>query len=236
MGVWETDIGMQGHGKSLRMARNIRKIYARNLKWAKKSGIVRQISANQPLNITSDYDKAFFDVGWNDVKELSKKRGMDIFWDEIANDLDARNFALLSNETKRLLSRADKRGLEIYCNTQDFDMIDKRARRMMTAVNEVTKWFGSPRPAETKPPVLKPWGFYWVREFQNFRDETAIMNPQERNYSLVPVDFFWLEPADFELYDTLYETGNKQMPPLEHIDQICERYPQSCSFHKAIHI
>jgi len=239
MAVFQCDIGMQGQGKSLRAARLIFILYERNKKWFEKTGIIRQIAANEPLNLEVFEDKdatKFFAPQWNDVKDLCERRNCDIIWDEIANDLDARNFSMLSAEVKRLLSRADKRGLEIFANTQDFDMIDKRARRMMTAVFEVSKLLGSPRPSPTRPPIEKPWGLFWAREFINYRSEDAIMDPSKREFALIPQDVFLMQKRYIDLYDTLYETGAKKYPPLEHVEQECEIHGRGCSFKKISHL
>lgn len=238
MAVFECDIGNQGNGKSLRAARTTKFLFWRNRKWAQESGIIRKIASNQPVKVELlGTDAAqFFLPQWENVKELCKLRDCDIIWDEVANDLDARNFAMLSAEVKRFLSRADKRGLEIYCNTQDFDMIDKRARRMMTQVNVVSKLAGSQRPSNTKKVVEKPWGFFWVREFINYKDEKAIMDPAMRELSFIPEDYFFLRREDFELFDTHFESGAKNYPPLEHIEQECEIHGNGCSFKKTSHL
>lgn len=238
MAVFQCDIGMQGAGKSLRSARIIWMKYTENVEWFHKSGTVRKIACNFPLNLDVIEPGAskFFLPQWNDVKDLCKLRDCDVIWDEVANDLDARNFAMLSSEVKRLLSRADKRGLEIFANTQDFDMIDKRARRMMTGVFEVKKWLGSQRPCATKPVVEKPWGLFVSREFENYRDESAVMDPGKRQFSVIPHDIFFLEKRYLDLYDTLYETGTKKYPPLEHVEQECEIHGRGCSFKKISHL
>jgi len=239
MATFQCDIGAQGQGKSLRQAVLIYVIFERNKKWYEKTKIVRPIACNFPLNLENfskeDRDRFFLPM-WNDVKELCKLRNCDVFWDEVANDLDARNFAMLSAEVKRLLSRADKRGLEIFCNTQDFDMVDKRARRMFSAVFQVTKLLGTPRPSATRPKIEKPWGLYWCREFENYKDEGAVMDPAKREFAWIPQDVWTLEDRYLKLYDTLFESGAKNYPPLEHVEQICEIHGNGCSFRKTSHL
>lgn len=239
--VFICDTGAPGEGKSLAQARRARFLYARNRAWYEESGILRKIAPNQPINyklLGDDAEKFFLPV-WEDLSELCKLRDCDVLWDEAANEIDARNFAMLSGRVKKFLSRFDKRGIEIYANTQDFNMLDKRARTMMSQVFVVYKILGSRRPSNTRPKVEKPWGFYWIREWENFKDEKCLSDETLRSLSILPEEFFFLEKIDIELYDTGYETGDKTYPPLEHVEQKCERHgleDDGCSFKKTSHL
>jgi len=236
--VFICDTGAPGEGKSLLQARRAQFLYERNRAWYKESGILRQIAPNQPLNasLLGEGAEKFFLPVWNDLSELCKLRDCDILWDEAANEIDARNFAMLSGRVKKFLSRFDKRGIEIYANTQDFNMLDKRARTMMSNVYIIHKVLGSRRPSNTRPKIEKPWGFYWVSEWENFRDEKSLSDESVRETTLWPEEYFWMQPLDIQLYDTHFETGEKCYPPLEHVEQECEKHGDGCSFRKTSHL
>jgi len=230
MAVFECTEGAQGEGKSLDASRLAKRLYLRNKKWHEEGRPIRKIASNIEFsksfrNLLGDYY-----LHWNDVKQLCKLRHCDIIWDEIANDLDARNFAMLSSEVKRFLSRARKRGLDIYANTQDFDMIDKRARTMMKHVYRMSKVIGSPDPSATRPEINKVWGIFVKREFLNFKDAGAVQDYAMRRYSLWPEDVFFLRKEDIEMYDTAEDLVSGEYPPLDHIVRKCEFHGDTCNY------
>jgi len=132
----------------------------------------------------------------------------DVIWDEIATELDSRNFANLPDELKIFLSQYRKRGVDIYANTQDFSMVDARARLMVTHVATLSKMVGSPDPSPTKPPVKRIWGLVAVREVQNFKET----NPTKKEYGILPT-FFFIDREDVELYDTRQAIKAGTLPP-----------------------
>jgi len=163
MATFEIIEGKPGQGKSLYTARLARKLLKRNKKWREKSGIVRPIVSNIRFSDTFEKEGEGFLKYWSSIGEVTKLTNVDLLWDEIATELDSRNFQNLSEEVKRFLSQYRKRGVDIYANTQDFSMIDMRARLMVTRVASLWKMVGSRDPSPTKPPVKRIWGLVRVR-------------------------------------------------------------------------
>ena len=135
--------GAPGQGKSLYIARLVLRLLDRNQKIFKKHGLRRVVYSN--MKFSSEIEDRYhgFIEYWTDSMQLCKLRDVDIVWDEIATELDSRDFANLSTELKRFLSQYRKRGIDIYANTQDFSMIDVRARLMINEVKTLTKILGS---------------------------------------------------------------------------------------------
>lgn len=213
MATFEIIEGSPGQGKSLYTARKTRELVSRNVKWFEKSSKLRFIYSN--LKFSDEFlEKATVTIHeevkgkwvhtkvcliryWHSVDEISRLLDCDIIWDEIATEMDSRSFATLSDSVKRFLSQYDKRGVEIYANTQDYSMIDLRARMFVTKVISLNKIIGSPRPSPTKPPVKKVWGIILIRELAEWR----ATDPSKRVYAIIP-SFFLIERQDVEIYDT----------------------------------
>ena len=207
MATFEIVEGAPGQGKSLYTARLAKTLLARNKRWYGKSGILRQVYSN--IKFTPEFENAWypFIAYWTDPSELCKLRDVDVLWDEIATELDSRNFALLSDELKRFLSQYRKRGIDIYANTQDFSMIDARARLMVSRVATLTKLFGSRDPSPTKPPVKHIYGLTMVRDVINFKEA----NPEKKKYEMIP-SFFTIDKRDVEIYDTTQDIAPGVLP------------------------
>jgi len=171
---------------------------------------------------------------WSRLEDLHKARHADIIWDEIATELDARNWPNLSPETMRMLSQYRKRGLDIYANTQDFSMVDARARLMITGVDTLSKIIGSPDPSATKPKVEKVWGLILIRGVENWK-ETDI---QKKRYSFFNWSFMLIEREFVDMYDTTQDIPHGGYPPMKHIERFCE-LGSECKdrgHHKIIHV
>jgi len=150
MAVFELIEGQPGNGKSLYTSKIVQKLVKRNQKWFEKTGVIRYVYSNLKFSpefeeksiITKheeidgiwNHTKIHLLRYWNNVDEVSRLMDCDLIWDEIATEMDARTFTTLSEEVKRFLSQYDKRGVEIYANTQDFSMVDLRARMFVTRV------------------------------------------------------------------------------------------------------
>lgn len=226
MAIFEIVEGPPGQGKSLYTAKITKWLLNRNLKWHKQGNPIRQIWSN--LKFSPELENRFpgFIYYWTDSKQLCELRDVDIIWDEIATELDARNFANLSTELKRFLSQYRKRGVDIYANTQDFSMIDARARLMISGVKTLTKFIGSSDISTTKPPPKRIWGLIVVRQVINFR-ETA---PEKKVYNIIP-EFFFIEKELVEMYDTRQDIALGKPPPLTHEERHCP----ICEHTKIIH-
>jgi len=213
MAVFEIIEGQPGNGKSLYTARVARKLVDRNRRWFEKSGSIRLIYSNlkfshefedyATITIREEIDGKWVSQKicliryWNNVDEVSKLRDCDLIWDEIATEMDSRTFTSLSDEVKRFLSQYDKRGIEIYANTQDYSLVDLRARMFVTRVATMTKIIGSPRPSPTKPPLKRIWGLILVRDVAEWK----ATDPSKKQYDMIP-GFFFINENDVKIYDT----------------------------------
>lgn len=214
MATFEIIEGQPGQGKSLYTARIVRKLVLRNKKLFEKYGIVRYIFSNLIFSPefeefatitrrTEQDDSSWLTEKiplvkyWLTVDEVSKLYDCDLIWDEIATELDARSFTSLSDEVKRFLSQYDKRGVEIYANTQDYSIVDLRARMFVTRVATMSKILGSRRPSATKPPITKVWGLVLVRDLAEWKAS----DPSKKVYEYIP-SFFLIDKEDVQIYDT----------------------------------
>lgn len=241
MADFEIIEGAPGQGKSMYTARLAKRLVQRNRKWFLKTGTIRFIYSN--LKFSESFEKSSMvqledrDICilkyWSDSSELVQLHDCDIVWDEIATELDSRNFSELSVEMKRFLSQYRKRGIDIYANTQDFSMIDKRARLMISGVSTLTKIMGSRDISTTKPNPPVIWGIVMIRKVLNYRED----DPEKKKYEFIP-SFMLIEKALVELYDTRQDIPLGKPAPLKHRELICEfaNTPgHNCSFHKVVH-
>lgn len=208
MATFEIIEGPPGQGKSLYTARIAKQILHRNAKWAMKTGVIRKLVSNIKFSEEFENEWKEFIEYWVHPEELVKLRDCDVIWDEIATELDARNYMNLSDELKRFLSQYRKRGVDIYANTQDFSMIDARARLMVTRVATLLKVIGSRDPSPTKPPVKYIWGLVFVRDVKNFK----VADPEKKQYGLIP-GMFLIDRIDVEIYDTRQDISAGALPP-----------------------
>jgi len=232
MAVFELSEGPPGNGKSLDAARLARKIYERNRKWHEKGNHRRKIYSNIKFAPHIETEWGDYLAYWSDLRQLCDLRDADIIWDEIANELDSRNWTNLTVEVKRMLSQHRKRGLDIYANTQDYEMVDKRARLMFTGVQRLWKIVGSPDPSATKPKIKRVWGIIVKRELENFRSANSM---EDRKYALIPEALFFIEKELISMYDTTQDIPIGKPPPLQHLEKECERHGKGCDFKKVFH-
>jgi hypothetical protein len=233
MAIFRLVEGPPGQGKSLSMARTVRDLLIRNLKYHAAGGPLRYVYSN--TKFTTDFEE-FYAPGlryWSSLEQLTGLRDCDIIWDEIATELDSRNWPLLSEEVRRFLSQYRKRGLDIYSNTQDYSMVDTRARMMITNVVVLRKLFSSPDPSATKPEIKRVWGVVMQRQLLNWR---KLAPDAKREYGMPS---FWLiRKMDCDVYDTQQDIERTDPPPLRHIEQKCEHFDDpdhECSYCKVVH-
>lgn len=217
MAKFEIVEGAPGQGKSLYTAKRARDLIKRNKKWEKKGGAHRRIASN--IKFSKDFEEKNRDwiIYWNNLDQLHGLRNADIIWDEIATELDARNWNNLSPETMRMLSQYRKRGLDIYANTQDFSMVDARARLMITNVKTLSKITGSGDPSATKPVIKFIWGLVLIRGVQNYK----ITDATKKVYSFFDWSIMLIERELVELYDTTQDIVQGAYPSLRKIVRIC---------------
>jgi len=197
MATFEIIEGSPGQGKSLYTAKLVQKLLKRNKKWYDHSGIIRKIYSNITFSKEFKEQNNQFIEYWRSPLDLTQILDADVIWDEIATELDSRNFANLPDELKIFLSQYRKRGVDIYANTQDFSMVDARARLMVTRVATLNKLVGSGDPSPTKPQIKYIWGLVAIREVENFKET----DPSKKIYGWVP-SFFFIDREDVEIYDT----------------------------------
>jgi len=226
--------GPPGQGKSLSTARTTRELLERNKKWHEKGHPLRPVVANIKFSEAFETEWGEALKYWINTSELVKLRDCDIVWDEIATELDSRNWPNLDVETRRFLSQYRKRGIEIYANTQDFSMIDNRARLMITGVTSLSKAIGSPDPSATKPPVKRPWGIIFEWTILNHKE----VDPDKKQVSWIP-GFFFIRKKDIEIYDTTQDIQPGELPPLRHVVRKCEHFADpghTCKYCKVVHL
>jgi len=239
MATFEITEGAPGQGKSLYTAKKSEELILRNIRWHERGNPKRLIVSN--LRYSKSFEekyKGYFRY-WSDTSELVKLKDCDIIWDEIATELDSRNWVNLSIEMKRFLSQYRKRGIDIYANTQDFSMIDQRARLMISSVKTLKKLIGSRDISTTKPPPKRIWGITLIREVNNFRET----DPEKKKYDLFFMLMFITREL-VEIYDTRQDIPLGKAPPLKHEERFCELFgtidpetgkKHSCEFHKVFH-
>jgi len=216
MATFEIIEGKPGQGKSLYTARLARKLITRNQKIFEKTGIFRTLYSNIKFSTEFETWSGDFLKYWVSTADVVSLRNADLLWDEIATELDSRNFANLSEELKRFLSQYRKRGVDIYANTQDFSMIDARARLMITRVATLTKIIGSSDPSITKPKIKRIWGLIIIRDLQDiFADD-----PTKKKYNVF-FSWFFIERADISIYDTTQDIPLSSPLPLRKEVRVC---------------
>lgn len=227
MATFEITEGAPGQGKSLYTAKRTEEILRRNLKWHSRGNLKRPVYSN--MKFSDDFEKKWegFIFYWTDLDELVKLRNVDIIWDEIATELDSRNWINLSVETKRFLSQYRKRGIDIYANTQDFSMIDVRARLMISRVQSLKKIVGSRDISTTKPNPKFLWGLIICREVLNFRET----DPDKKKYALIP-SFFLIEKRLVAIYDTTQDIPAGKPARLKHTEVFCEFHDSGDPLHQ----
>lgn len=219
MATFEIMEGAPGMGKSLYTAKKTEELLRRNKKWHEAGNEKRPIWSNLKFNEKFEKKWQGYINYWTNTDELVKVRNADIIWDEIATELDARNWVNLSVEMKRFLSQYRKRGIDIYANTQDFSMIDQRARLMITRVYTLKKIMGSRDISTTKPNPKYIWGIITIKEVLNFKET----DPEKKKYALIP-GILLIEKKLVEIYDTTQDIPQGELPRLKHIQVKCEHY------------
>ncbi len=230
MAHFEIVEGRPGQGKSAYTARMVKRLLIRNKKWFNKTGIKREIWSNIRFSDEFEREGEGYINYWADTQQVVKLRDVDLIWDEIATELDSRNYVNLSIELKRFLSQYRKRGIDIYANTQDFSMIDRRARLMVSQVSTLTKIFGSRDISTTKPDPKHIFGFVIIRQVINYMED----EPEKKKYEWIP-SFMWIDRELISIYDTRQDIALGNPPPLKHEIRVCEIHGKGCDFSKLYH-
>jgi len=223
-------IGIESSGKSLSLARDIKRIIIRNSKYNKITGRSRAIVSN--LRFTKEVEQWAKHVGveikyWRDLEELTYLNDCDIIIDEIGNYFDSRRWAELSIDVRKWVSQSAKAGIEMYGTSQRFGQIELSFRGLVDNLQKVTKVIGSPRPTPTRPPVTMIFGICTVRRVNplSFKDDSP-MGEAEGFPS-----FFFIAEEDTKLYDTRQIIEVTDLPAYRHQVRKCS----TCDFVKIIH-
>lgn len=223
-------------GKSLYTMVIAERLLKFNKKQRDENGIVRELWSNIKFadHVEREYEGLI--KYWTDTDTIVKIRDCDLLWDEIATELDSRNYATLSIEMRRFLSQYRKRGVDIYANTQDISMVDARARIMVTGVSSLVKVMGSGDPSKTKPAIEKIWGVVWVRPLLNYKETDMA----KRKFVNFPPSFFFIKRKHVEMYDTTQDIPQGALPRLKHTLQYCEHFDghdpdHKCDFKRILH-
>lgn len=217
----ELVVGLPGQGKSLLSARTVLDLLVRNERWFKQSGIRRRIASNMPF--APFLMERFPDriVYWKSLEEVSKLEDVDVIWDEVANQMDARNWLNLPENVKHWLRHHDKDGVEIYANTQHIEAVDVQFRRLVNRLLVVQKIVGSPRPSATKPPIRNVWGICMYRQHDpKTYSYTKDTGDEVKSASGFP-SFFWISRKLVAVYDTRHKIFADSETVLRHITKRC---------------
>lgn len=223
-------MGIESSGKSLCLAKDVRRIIVRNSKWNKITGNSRVIWSN--LRFSSHVELWAKSLGveikyWTELEQLTTFSDCDLIIDEIGNYFDSRGWANLSIDVRKWLTQSAKAGVEVYGTAQAFGQIDVAFRRLVDNLKKVTKLVGSPRPTPTRPPVEVVWGIIMMRQADplSFKDE----KPMGETGGFP--SFFFIVQEDCLLYDTRQVINVTQLPPFRHQYRKC----LVCDYEKIIH-
>jgi len=232
--------GLEGEGKSLRLAMKATELVDRNAAFFEKYQIQRPIASNlkfsdEFLRIADGMNVPI--IYWENLDDLVQISDSDVLMDEVGNYFDARMWSDLSLDVRRWLTQGSKQGIELYGTAQDFAQVDKSFRRLVNSLYYIKKFVGSPRPSPTKPPVDKIWGICWIfqldpRTYDEEDDKFAKL-------SLFDWRFFWIRREYCEIFDTRQKITRSKPPLKRHEEWFCELHGMpghSCDFHKIVHI
>jgi len=232
--------GLEGSGKSLKLAKTVRKLVIRNSKWGKQIGIPRPIVSN--LKFSSEFEEYAKSLEvpikyWTNLDELIKTENADVIIDEVGNYFDSRMWTDLSLDVRKWLTQGSKCGIEIYGSAQDFAQVDKSFRRLVNELWDIRKVMGSRRPSATTPPVEKIWGLCIMRALdpQGYEEDM-----KSSNGSFMPHPFT-ITKKDCLIFDTTQKIGRSEYPAMRHEARYCQNHEKmggngSCNFCKIVHI
>jgi hypothetical protein len=222
--------GLESSGKSLQLAMVAEEIVDRNAKWLNRTGVMRPIVSN--LWFSDEFEKYALDKGikiiyWEQLPEVIVFNNCDVFMDEVGNYFDSRGWENLTIEVRSWLSQCAKSGVEIYGTAQDFAQVDKAFRRLVNKLHFITKLIGSPRPANTKPPVKHIWGVCLVQEL----DPNSYNEDKKQFKSQLIPSFFFIRKHYCDMFDTTKKIPQAQIMPYRHEERQC----LTCGYSHVMH-
>jgi len=235
--------GLEGCGKSLKLAKVAQDLVKRNAKWGKQIGKPRPIWSN--LEFSKAFEVYAQEQGvpikyWQNLDDLIKIDNADVILDEVGNYFDSRGWENLSLDARRWLTQGSKCGIEIYGSAQDFAQVDKAFRRLVNQLFEIRKVLGSRRPAATKPPVKRIWGVclaYGI-DPQGYKEDEK--KYEEGFLSWIPQGIFFIRKRDCEIFDTSQKIVRSKPPAFRHEARYCQHHDKeggdgSCTFCRVNH-
>jgi len=222
--------GLPGSGKSYKLGQTVVSILYRNRRSARKYGTKRVLWTN--LKLGNDIETEFqgYIQYWNDLRQLTALRDVDVVIDEVATYFDARLWETLSLEMRRWLAQHRKFGIEIYGTSQDFAQVDIAFRRLTSDLLYLTKIIGSRDISATKAPPKFIWGLSLVRHLDPMK-----YDEQKSKFAGTGIpNFMFITRKGTQLFDTRAEVRLSSALPLKHIQKACE--DANCTFQKIVHV
>ncbi len=227
--------GRAGTGKTAYLTHRLMHILKRNTKFFEKTGKIRKVYTNFPINaeLTEQYKK-FLVLVENEtfVNQMTEWSDCDIFIDELLYHFDAQMWKELGMAPKRFLAIHRHLGVEIYATSQDFAQVDVSFRRLTDKLYYLVKLVSSREPSATKPPVKFIWGCSMIYTI----NPTDYKEDQKENKAKFHW-CFWISRKRCEVYDTRQKYAPGKPLPKKHIQLECE-LGDLCPEHfgKVIHV
>jgi len=220
--------GRAGAGKTAMLCDELLKILNRNVSFFNKTGKLRKVWLNFPINpqIAERY-KDFLEY-WHEVDQLVKLEDCDVFIDELLYYFDAQLWKETTRKVKKFIAIHRHLGIEIYATSQDFAQVDISFRRLTDTLFYLVKLVSSRDPSATKPPVKFIWGISVIYTIP----PTDYKEDQKENKTSFHWVFF-LTRKKAEVYNTSQKYELTDFAPFEHIERKCSL--PNCGFHKVIH-
>jgi hypothetical protein len=212
--------GLEGSGKSLRLAYLARAVLKSNAYFLTKTNIARPIYTNIKFSDVFKElakSKGIPIIEWSNLDELVGVSGCDIFIDEIGTYFDSRLWTELPLTVRRWIAQCDKNGVNIYGTAQDFAQVDKSFRRLVSKLYHIKKVMGSARPHVTYPTIRFPWGLFMTREL----DPRGYKEDDPKLDKAGFPSFFLLDKADYSIYSTSQSIEMSKALPLRHLVRAC---------------
>lgn len=221
-------VGLESSGKSLLMARELKRNIKRNAKWQKITGTIRPIYYN--ISVSDSLRQFAIENGvelrpWRNIWDLVEMHECDLYIDELATYFDSRFYQDLPLDVRLWLAQAEKMGVQIVGATQDYFMIDISFRRLVKELFEVKKLCGSIRPMKTAPPIKYIWGIIAVWELDP-RSASKAGNQEEMRtkngviLGSIPKLTF-IRKRDTSNFNTQTRVSLSEPPPLRKYVRVC---------------
>jgi len=216
-------VGLESSGKSLLMARELKKNINRNALWFEVTQIKRPIYYNLALSdsiLEYAQKKGVVMIFWSDLWDLVDMKECDLYIDELATYFDSRFYMDLPIDVRLWLSQAEKLGVQIVGATQDYFMIDISFRRLVKMIFEVRKIAGNRRPMKTAPPIKFIFGLMFTWSIDPRTAAIAKTQEEMNTISWLPSPKFYTKRMT-NLFNTNSRVALSKPPPLRKITRVC---------------